>query len=120
MYKNVIAGAVGRILLTTDPMKILNDEKNMRIAEFGLESYGVVTNTPIMYLMHAMITLGLMGCAIVILIKLGKFSVDNTGKVRDELKTTILQKVMIVVLLGCGLSFFDFLRKIAVALVTAS
>lgn len=86
------------------------DSEQYQIASIGGTEYGVGN---IIFICRV---LGVLGCMITLLIVAGKYIAMRNGVNRGEIKTAVEQKLMVIVMLGCGLGLFDLVRRIAISL----
>lgn len=86
------------------------NSEQYQIASVGGAEYGVGN---IIFICRV---LGVLGCMITLLIVAGKYIAMRNGANRGEIKTAVEQKLMVIVMLGCGLGLFDLVRRIAISL----
>ena len=56
---------------------------------------------------------------LLVLFAIGKYVLNGNGEAKNELKTTICHKLMVIIGLASGLAFLNVIRKVAIALVAA-
>lgn len=86
------------------------NSEQYQIASVGGAEYGVGN---IIFICRV---LGVLGCMITLLIVAGKYIAMRNGANRGEIKTAVEHKLMVIVMLGCGLGLFDLVRRIAISL----
>lgn len=102
----------------TPPKDVLTKGDAYKIAVLGdvggNNDYSVISS-----LLFSLIVLGVLGCMLLVLFAIGKYVLNGNGEAKNELKTTICHKLMVIIGLASGLAFLNVIRKVAIALVAA-
>lgn len=96
-------------ICTSSPLDIISE--NEKIAKIDQGGVGIGN------FVYVFSVLGVLGCMITLVVFLLKFLLsEKNGKGMNEFKTAVIHKLGVVAMIGCGVSFLAFVRKVAMAL----
>lgn len=98
-----------------DPFSdILANKKNKT------ESYGIVNmdtgGVGISNMVFVLKVIAVLGIMLTLLLVIGKYMLSFNGSNRQEIKNSVQHKVLIIIMLGCGVSLLGLIRSIAISM----